>query len=312
MFLKIKYIFGIVLLTLIFSCQTAKNEQAAKGSEKLYIVCTTQMLGDLVSNIAGDAAIVETLMGPGVDPHYYKATQGDLKKLEKADAIVYNGLHLEGKMQEVFEHLAKTKVVITATQNLPQGELIYTNDAEDGKSVDPHVWHDVELWTKVGATITANLNKAFSEQANNFTKNFESYSKKLSKTHKQIKSSINRIPKKQRILITSHDAFSYYGKQYGVEVNALQGISTVAEYGLRDIVELTAFIVEHNVKTVFVESSVSDKSIKAVVEGCAQNGHEIKIGGYLYSDAMGAKDTKEGTYIGMIMHNTNLITEGLK
>ena len=297
---------GVILLT---SC---KENGSTKKSDKLYIVTTTQMIADVVRNIAGDKAEVVSLMGPGVDPHFYKATQGDLDKLTQADIILYNGLHLEGKMQDIFEKFAKQKTVVAVSKDIPSDKLLILSEEGEQVLYDPHIWHSVEIWKHTLPVIMQTIVEK--DEANDlfYKENAKKFSDKLVALNDLIKEELNTIPKEHRLLITSHDAFNYYGRNYGIEVKGLQGISTVAEIGLKDITEMVDLIIDRKVKAVFVESSVNERNLKAVVEGCKKKGWEIEIGGTLFSDAMGDDDKPEGTYEGMIKYNTKAIVNALK
>ena len=274
------------------------------------IVTTTGILKDAVINIVGDAADVEAIMGSGVDPHLYKATQGDLNKLTEADVIIYNGLHLEGKMGEVLEKLSRYKTVLAATAGIPEQNLLRSADYAD--SHDPHIWFDVSRWMEVVIHVSSELQKKDPQHATVYQENTAAYLKELSALHNETKAAIASIPEQQRILITAHDAFGYFGNAYGIEVRGLQGISTLSEFGLQDVSSLVKYIVANKIKAVFVESSVSPKAIEAVVKGSSKRGHTVKIGGTLYSDAMGEEGTPEGTYTGMVRYNTNTIVASLK
>jgi manganese/zinc/iron transport system substrate-binding protein len=299
----------VVLLVFIAGCrpQTADNRDPDR---KIRIVATTGMIGDAVGRIAGDRAVVTTLMGPGVDPHLYKATHGDLEKLTSADVIFYNGLHLEGKMGEVFEKLGRTKPVIAVADNIPE-EMLRKVPGFQG-AYDPHIWFDVKLWTRAVEGVSQGLQQYDSTHQQEYRKNGEAYVRQLDSLHNAVKRSIAEIPETQRVLITAHDAFGYFGDAYGIEVRGLQGISTLSEFGLRDVTELVDFIISRKVKAIFVETSVSKKSIEAVVEGCRKKGWDVRIGGNLFSDAMGAAGTPEGNYIGMVNANVRTIVESLK
>ncbi|WP_299708442.1 zinc ABC transporter substrate-binding protein [uncultured Pontibacter sp.] len=292
------------------SCTQVDSRGEVAPGQRMRIVTTTGMLGDAVANIVGDAAEVDAIMGSGVDPHLYKATQGDLNKLTEADVIIYNGLHLEGKMGEVLEKLSRYKTVLAATGGIPETELL--NSTEYENSYDPHVWFDVSLWMKVVQHISSELQKKDPQNAAVYQAQSEAYLQKLSALHNETKAAIATIPERQRILITAHDAFGYYGNAYDIEVRGLQGISTLSEFGLQDVSSLVKFIVANNIRAVFVESSVSPKAIEAVVQGSKKRGHNVLIGGTLYSDAMGDAGTPEGTYLGMVRHNTNTIVSSLK
>ena len=300
----------LILITFIialFSCKLSTKEDTQKINT---IVCTTGMIGDIVKNIVGDQIKVVTLMGPGVDPHLYKATQGDLKLLNEADVIVYNGLHLEGKMGEIFEKLEKQKNIIVATDAIPKADLI--NNTEFKGAYDPHIWFDVQLWNTSTNYISKKLCELVSDSiAQKFNSNTLTYTKSLSALNDAIIANFNKIDAERKVLIAAHDAFGYFGRAYGFEVRGLQGISTTSEYGLKDVSDLVNFIIEREIKAVFVETSVASKSLEAIVEGCMEKGHEVKIGGKLYSDAMGKEGTPDGTYIGMVKHNVKTILKGI-
>lgn len=296
---------GLVILS---ACGQIEQEQYGGG--RLNIVATTSIIEDAVAAIAGDSADVSALMGPGVDPHLYKATQGDLETLIEADVVFYNGLHLEGKMGEVFEKLSRQKPVIAAAEAIDKSRL--RQIPEFNNSYDPHIWFDVELWSEAVKEISKSLQQLDSSKADYYHQNTIRYLDQLDKLHSWVKEEIATIPESQRILITAHDAFGYFGEAYAIEVKGLQGISTLSEYGLRDVSDLVKFVVDHQVKAVFVETSVSTRSIDAVMQGARERGFDVTIGGKLYSDAMGEKGTPEGTYIGMVKANVKTIVEALK
>ncbi len=300
----------IVIISLFFACQVTDKSESAVKDGPLNIVCTTGMLGDAVRNIVGESAEVKTLMGPGVDPHLYKATQGDLELLSNADIIIYNGLHLEGKMGEIFEKLSERKTILAAGDAIKKPLLINNTDFQGAH--DPHIWFDVLLWKKVVLFLGDKIESPSDSLNKVFKKNARSYAVQLDSLHQEISLRIKEIPEKNRILVTAHDAFGYFGRAYFILVKGLQGISTVSEYGLQDVSQLVQFITQHEVNAVFVESSVPERALKAVIEGCEANGHQLSIGGTLFSDAMGEEGTPEGTYIGMVRHNVNLIVSGLK
>lgn len=285
-------------------------QQPDTRSGQLQVVCTTGMIGDLARNIAGDQADVIALMGPGVDPHYYKATQGDLRHLSQADVIFYNGLFLEGKMQDIFEKMSVSKTVVAISQNIAESELIKPEGAQGEH--DPHIWFDVALWANTVDLVRDVLAQAAPEHKTLFHKNADAYREELLALHAWAKQEIDSIPKSQRVLITAHDAFGYFGRAYDIEVRGLQGISTVAEYGVNDVSQLVQFILERKVKAIFVESSVPERSINAVREGCLAKDWDVVVGGTLYSDAMGATGSGADTYTGMVQSNVNTIVKGLR
>jgi len=243
-------------------------------------------------------------------PHVYKATQGDLSRLNKADLIIYNGILLEGKMAEILEKLGRQKPVVAAAESIPTDMLLSAEGYKD--TYDPHVWFDVIRWKFVVAKVSEAIINL--DSANNafYRKNTQLYLAQLDSLDIYVKKKLMQILPEQRILVTAHDAFKYFGDAYAVRVEALQGISTVADFGLKDIANLIDLIIENNIKAIFIETSVSEKSINAVITGCGEKGHEVKIGGSLYSDAMGEFGTKEGTYIGMFMKNVDTIVESLQ
>lgn len=280
---------------------------ALSAQAQTNIVTTTGMIADIVENIGGDSVKVTPLMGTGVDPHLYKATQGDLRKLTGAEIIFFNGLYLEGKMQDIFEKMARNKPVIPVADTIPESQLIF-----HGEVADPHVWFDVQLWSKAAKKVLDSLIEFDPENQALFEKNAAVYFKELAALDEWTAQQIKSIPAKQRMLITAHDAFGYFGIAYGLEVRGLQGVSTAAEFGLQDIKILKDLIVANNIKAVFSESSVSPRFIESLVKGVKAEGHDLALGGELYSDAMGLKGTPEGNYIGMVKHNVNTIVNALK
>lgn len=290
-------------IAIIFcACTTDKP-----SSVKLKIVTTTGMLADAVKNLVGTQVEVTALMGPGVDPHLYKAAQGDLKLLQEADIIIYNGLHLEGKMTDIFEKIGRTKSVYAMSSGLPKARL---RQASEQDAVDPHIWFDIALW----AQGVKNLNEWLKSTHPTLvmSKTNTDYLRQLDSLHRATVEAIKTISVEQRLLITAHDAFGYFGDAYNIEVKGIQGISTVAQAGLRDVNNLVNLIIERKIKAIFVESSVPKKQIDVIVESCREQGHNLIIGGTLYSDAMGAPNTPEGNYIGMVSHNVAVIVNSLK
>lgn len=298
------YILGFLITNMVFLGCSPSDTSEKQG---IKVVATTGMLGDALEELLSGQAEVITLMKPGVDPHLFKATQSDLKKLQEADIIVYNGYFLEGKLGDVLSRLQRTKTIIAAAELLPKEAILIAEDQAE----DPHIWMDPVLWSDMLELLGERLAEATFFDAEVLLQNTREYVEKVRTLDAYAKSKINQIPPKHRILITAHDAFGYFGRRYGMEVRGLQGISTLSEFGLRDVSELVDFIVSSNIPAIYVESSVSDRSIKAVVEGCKAKGHEVGIGGTLFSDALGDTDTPEGKYIGMFTHNVDRITEGL-
>lgn len=285
---------------------------SASGSEekKLQVTTTIAQIADAAEQIGGEHVMVESLMGPGIDPHLYKATQSDMQKLQDADVIFYNGLHLEGQVLEVFENMQDKTPTVAIGEKIDGSGLL--TDAEDNTLSDPHIWFDVEIWKDAISSITDTFVEEDPDNKADYEKNEAAYLKELDELKTYAEEQIASIPEEQRVLITAHDAFQYFGEAYDMEVMGLQGLSTDSEFGLADIQRLVDTLTERKIGAVFVESSVSEKSINAVIDGAKEAGHEVKIGGELYSDAMGEEGTEEGTYIGMYRHNVDTIVEALK
>lgn len=278
------------------------------GKYPIRVCATTGMVADLARNVGGRHVNVTHLMGEGVDPHLYKASPGDVAQLSAADLIFYSGLHLEGKMGDLFVRMARRKPTFAVSEYIPEDVVLET---ESGAH-DPHVWFDVSLWAQAANVVRDALTAFDPTHAADYRENAERYGAKLEKLHREAKQTLSTIPKDRRVLVTAHDAFRYFGRAYDVEVRGIQGISTESEAGVREINELVKFIADRKIKAVFVESSVSEDNIRALVEGCRAKGHDVSIGGQLFSDAMGRDGTPEGTYIGMVRHNVNTITHALK
>mmetsp|Transcript_19005 Transcript_19005/g.44266 ORF Transcript_19005/g.44266 Transcript_19005/m.44266 type:complete len:313 (-) Transcript_19005:1210-2148(-) len=295
-------------LMLVIACCWTGCDRRAK--EQFSVVATTSLVGDAVKNIVQDHATVITLMGPGVDPHAYHATQQDIKHLLKADIIFYNGFHLEGKMADILHKLSKKKPVYAAGEAIKPTQQLA--DPNFSTSIDPHIWFDVHLWKQVVQYMSLQLQAVHPKAAKYYKENTTYYLNQLDKLHQETWQTMQKIPRVQRVLITAHDAFGYFGRAYDMEVRGLQGISTVAEYGLKDVTDLVRFIIQRKIKAIFLETSVPAKPLRAVVEGCRKRGHQVAVGGYLYSDALGQAGTPEGSYSGMVQANVQTIVNALK
>ncbi|MGG0409580.1 metal ABC transporter solute-binding protein, Zn/Mn family [Peribacillus simplex] len=304
----LKSIGGVLAALLVLTGCGNDTAEKDNGNGKLDIVTTTGMIGDLVENIGGKHVEVTSLMGPGVDPHLYKATQGDVETLDSADMIFYNGVHLEGKMTDIFEMMSKDKPTIAVTQDFKENQLRKVSETEH----DPHVWFDVKLWIVAAEAVKKELIAKDPEHEAEYRENHEEYVLQLEELDKYVQEEINKVPEDQRVLVTAHDAFGYYGQSYGLDVRGLQGINTLSEYGSKDVTDMRNYLVENKIKAIFIESSVPRKAIEAVIQGAGKQGHKVEIGGELFSDAMGEKGTEEGTYIGMVRHNTDTIVRALK
>jgi manganese/zinc/iron transport system substrate-binding protein len=296
---------GLLTLALI-GCNGQTG--SSSGSTPIKVVCTTGMVADLVKNVGGPWVTVEQLMGQDVDPHLYQATPGDMRKIIKADLVFYSGLHLEGKMTEVLHAKGQKHSGVAIGEHLPKSQILTT---EDGIS-DPHVWFDVSLWAKGIDIVRDTLISHDAAHVEDYRKQAESYRAELTKLHEYAKERMGTIPKAQRVLITSHDAFQYFGRAYEIEVRGIQGISTDSEASVKDINNLVRFLTERKVKAVFVETSVNQRNMQALVEGCQAAGHKVVLGGELFSDAMGQEGTPQGTYIGMVRHNVDTIVNALR
>lgn len=313
---------GTLMLALFACSQPAPTPSQGGASAKpaarpLVVACTTGMVADMVRAVAGERATVLTLMGAGVDPHLFKPTRADVAKVTGADAVFYNGLLLEGKMTETFDRLRSGgKPVVALCQDLAPADLLHDKPEPDAKQSaekhhDPHVWMDPALWLRGVDIVESALAKLDPSSADLFKSNAAAYRESIRQLDAYAQKTLATVPEKSRVLITAHDAFGYFGRRFGFQVEGIQGISTESEAGVKDIQRLVDLIVSRDIKAVFVETSVSDRNIKALLAGAQAKGHTVVIGGSLYSDALGLPDTYEGTYIGMIDHNVTIIARAL-
>lgn len=309
----------LITLLLVAACERSSVKSDAvvaaeeSNNEGAYsIVCTIGMIADVVRVIAADTATVEAIIGEGVDPHLYKPTRDALLKLSAADIVFYNGLLLEGKITDILTAAASDeKPVQAVTELIGENSSYLLPDGDNDSHYDPHVWMDVQGWMQIIPVICDTLCDFAPQHAEKYAKNASAYQRELEALDNYAKNVLSTIPAKQRVLVTAHDAFNYLGRAYGINVRGIQGISTESEAGLRDLENLVDFIVEKQIPAVFVESSVADKNVRALVEGAQARGHPVVIGGKLYSDAMGAPGTYSGTYIGMVDHNITTIASAL-
>lgn len=276
---------------------------------RLKVVATTGMIADAARQIGGDLVEVRALMGPGVDPHAYRQTRTDIVAMTGADLVLWHGLYLEAQMEEFLRELGKRRKVVAVAEALPREALLAHDDYKD--KFDPHVWMNPDLWSKVALAVRDAMIGARPAAKAAFEANAEKHLKEIAELASYSKRVLASVPAERRVLLTAHDAFNYFGAAYGFEVLGIQGISTESEAGLNRIKELVDLLVTRRISAIFVESSVSDRNIRALVEGAAARGHKVVIGGELFSDAMGADRTYEGTYIGMIDHNATIITRAL-
>ena len=310
-------IFAVLLalcLIVLPACKPANQPAASTTDSRLYVVATTAMVADVIERIGGEHVRVEVLMGPGTDPHLYKPTPSDMRALQNAQLVVYSGLKLEGKMSESLENLAKSKPVLRYTDAMPRERLLAASGelSKSGSQFDPHVWFDVDLWSTGIEAVRDELQKRDPANAQRFAATAAAYKSILADLNNSVRERIAKIPAETRILVTAHDAFGYFGRAYGIEVAGIQGLSTESEASLSDINRIVDELVARKVPAVFIETSISPKNIEALVQGAKSKGHNVRIGGSLFSDAMGKAGTTEGTYVGMVQHNVTQIVEGLK
>jgi len=282
---------------------------AAFAAQKLNVVATTGMIADAARRVGGERVEVRALMGPGVDPHAYRQTRSDIVAMTRADLVLWHGLYLEAQMEAFFEDLGRKRSVVAVAETIPKSILLGHADYDD--RYDPHVWMYPALWTGVVRGIAQSLGESRPDDAEYFNGNASAYIAELENLHLYALKTLSRVPTDQRVLVTAHDAFGYFGKAYDFEVIGIQGISTASEAGLNRVSSLVNMLVEREINAVFVETSVSDRNIRALIEGAQARGQNVSIGGSLYSDAMGRDGTYEGTYLGMIDHNVTTIANAL-
>lgn len=303
-----KIVVVILAITLLMSACAPQTNNNADG--KLNIVTTIGMISDIVRNVGGEHVQVTALMGPGVDPHLYKASENNVQALQEADIVFYNGLHLESQMGDVLERMGDFGITTVAVTDKIDRSLLNAPPEFKG-NYDPHVWFDVTLWMMAVEQVEETLIEKDPAHQSEYEANAETYLKELESLHQYVLDQANTIPAEHRVLITAHDAFNYFGRIYGFEVRGLQGISTEAQAGTADVQSLANYIVEKQIPAIFVESSVPQRTIEAVQAAVQAQGFQVKIGGSLFSDAMGNEGTPEGTYIGMVKHNIDTIVSAL-
>ncbi|MDO6801211.1 zinc ABC transporter substrate-binding protein [Wenyingzhuangia sp. 1_MG-2023] len=302
-----KKIITLLMLMALVACKPSVK----KENSKFTVVTTTTMITDLVKVLGGDAIEVKGIMGAGVDPHLYKASEGDVTKLSSADLIIYNGLHLEGKLVDVFEKMNQIgKETIALGDFLAHDQII--NSKLFASSHDPHIWFSINNWQTITEKLMLSLIKADPENTAIYQKNGKSYLEELETLKIEMNTIITTLPKEKRILVTAHDAFSYFGKEFGFEVVGLQGLSTATEAGVKDVQRISEFIITNKIKAIFVESSVPKRTVEALQASVQSKGHQVNIGGQLFSDALGDPLEETGKYIGMYRYNVNTIVHALK
>jgi manganese/zinc/iron transport system substrate-binding protein len=277
----------------------------AMAEARIGVVATTGMIADAARQVGGELVEVRALMGPGVDPHAYRQTRSDIVAMTRADLVLWHGLYLEAQMESFFQDLSRNRNVVAVAEALPRDLLRGHDDYAD--KFDPHVWMTPDLWGHVVTEVARALTDTYPEGADTFAANAAIHLAALDRLSDYSRDTLARVPAEARVLLTAHDAFGYFGAAYGFEVLGIQGISTESEAGLNRISTMVDLLVDRQIGAVFVESSVSDRNMRALIEGAAAKGHTVHVGGELFSDAMGPDGTYEGTYIGMLDHNVTVI-----
>jgi manganese/zinc/iron transport system substrate-binding protein len=312
--MRVRFV-SLFILTLLglAGCRSAPSDRPTDlASRPVRVVATTSMIADLARIVGGDRVQVEGLMGPGVDPHLYKASEGDVRRMAEADIILYNGLHLEGKMTEVFEQMQRRSIRTAALAEGAIPDSLRIATPAFAGNYDPHVWFDVRLWIRVGEHLAEVYAALDPTHAATYASRWSAHRSELEALHAYVDSLASTVPLDQRVLITSHDAFGYFGRAYGFEVHGLQGLSTAAEAGTADVQALAELVASRRIPAVLIESSVSPRGIEAVKAAVASRGFDVAIGGYLYSDALGDPDGPEGTYAGTVRYNIETVAGALK
>lgn len=303
--------FLLLILWLLTGCAGTVQEPLDNlAARPIRVVATTGMVGDIVRNVGGTRVDVHVLMGPGVDPHLYKASESNVRLIGRSDIIFYTGLHLEAGMGRVLENIHVIDKRAVAVSDLIDRSVLKTPPEFQG-AYDPHIWFDVRLWMQTVEPVRLALTELDPNSADLFQTNAEAYLKELDTLDTYVRQQAVKIPSDQRVLITAHDAFNYFGQAYGFEVRGLQGISTATEAGAADVTDLADFIVEREIGAIFIESSVPQRNVEAVRAAVQSRGFDVVIGGELFSDAMGSAGTPEGTYQGMVRHNIDTIVHAL-
>ena len=309
---SVSRVLGVILLSLCMLTACGGQDAQSADSGKLKVVATTSHLGDVVRQIASDSVSLTTLLGPGIDPHTYVATEGDLRTFQQANLIIANGRHLEAQLDRVLTQIGDrgpTTVIAVADRLDPA--LLLSWEPEQNMPFDPHVWNDVQLWKQVVILVRDALIAADAANTETYQRRSETYLAELEALDAEIRRAVAQIPPERRIIVTAHDAFGYLGRAYGFEVEAVQGISTEAEASTADIQALTQLVIERQVPAIFVETTISPRTIEAVQAAVRANGREVALGGELYSDALGELDSPTGTYVGMMRHNIMTIVAAL-
>ena len=299
----------LALLIVLAGCGPEEGA-SGHGDGPPQVLATTGMVADLAREVAGDAASIEALMAPGVDPHLYKARESDVRRLASADLVLMNGLHLEAKMGQVLGKIGRTRPVVAIAETLPEKRLIVVD--ENSGAHDPHVWFDVSLWAGTVPAVADALAGVLPDREAEIRARAGALQRRLEDLDRWVAERVETIPAHHRVLVTAHDAFGYFGRRYGMEVVGIQGISTASEAGVRDVERVVELVSSRGIPAIFVESSVPRRTVQAVVSGCAARGHDVEIGGELFSDSMGPQGTPEARYEGMVRHNVRTLVEALQ
>jgi manganese/zinc/iron transport system substrate-binding protein len=298
-----------MFLAAIMALSAVLSASWAATGERLSVVASTGMIADAAAHIGGDLVKVDALMGEGINPHSYRQTRTDIVKLAKADLVLWNGLYLEAQMEAFLLELSQSRNVVAVAQAVPESLRLSSQDYKD--RADPHVWMDADLWSNAVIAIRDAMVELNPDNASNYQANADAYLKELSELSEYMAQVLSSVPPESRVIVSAHDAFNYFGAAYGFEPVGIQGISTESEAGLQQIKAMVDMLVARKIGAIFVETSVSDRNIQAVIEGAAARGHQVIIGGELFSDAMGAPGTYRGTYTGMLDHNATTIARAL-
>jgi manganese/zinc/iron transport system substrate-binding protein len=301
------FVLGLLTLAVVACGQTGALE--ASEDDRLYVVTTIGQIADAASIVGGEHVRVASLMGPGTDPHLYTATVSDVDKLRDADVVFYNGLFLEAQLEDVLEQMAARQTVVAVSSGIDETRLLPSSSYAD--EYDPHIWFDVTLWMAAVERVRDTLMEVDPTHAADYEANAGAYLAELEALHTYVTEQANRVPEQQRVLITAHDAFNYFGRAYGFDVMGLQGISTASEASTADVQRLANFIAENRIPALFIESSVPVRTVEAVQAAVRSRGFDVVIGGELFSDAMGDAATPEGTYLGMVRHNIDTIVAAM-
>lgn len=301
----------IAACLLLVACQPSRQVSTTEIATRVVtVVTTTSIVADLVARVGGDRVVVDALMGPGVDPHLYKASEGDITRMASADLLFYSGLHLEGRMTDVFEQMARRGVrAVAVTAGLDRRHLL--SPPEFKGNYDPHVWFDARLWASTIPGVVQTLSDLDPTFAGDYQRRAAAYAEELDALDRYVRAEAQQVSAAQRVLVTAHDAFNYFGRAYGFEVRALQGISTATEAGTGDVQRLADFIADRRIPALFIEASVAPRGIEAVQAAVRARGFSVVIGGSLFSDSLGTPGTPEGTYVGTVRHNIRTIVSGL-